>query len=276
MSTDQFGRVFALTIDDFTTRNLDIQFKVVRTPKKTPNTIELVVKNLNASHRNQLQNRKEVVLQLEAGYESNKGVIFLGDVRDISSIYEKTAWTTTISSGDGERASQFGRINKSFAAGTDIETVMKEAAASLPNIGSGNLNQLSKIAQLPNGSKQFVNGITLSGNAANELDRVMRTAGYEWSIQSGQLQVLEASKTLLTEAVVLTPDTGLIGSPTVSAKGILSYTALLNPKIIPGRQLYVKSRHVDGYFKARKCEYIGDTAGNDWYIQGEAKELKVL
>jgi hypothetical protein len=271
-----YDRVYKLQVDDIVINDLDIDFSVTKTLKKEPNTLHLTIINLNPEHIKQLQEAKDPVVQLEAGYASRSGVIFLGDVRDVDSEYVKPNWITTLESGDGEKATQFDRINKSFRAGTDLPTVLQEVAKSMGGIGFGNLKQLAFAGTLPGGSKNFPNGVTVSGNSAREMNRLVRSAGLEWSIQDKKFQLLEAGKTLQTKAIVLTPSTGLIGSPTISNDGILYFTSLLNSDILPGRQLIVKSAQINGRFRVERCTYEGQTDGQPWYVNGEAKELKLI
>lgn len=270
-----YDRFFELQVANIIIRELDIIFRAVRTLKKEPNTLELTIFNLNEEKRSQLQETKDPVVQLDAGYADKHGVVFLGDVREVNSIYQKPAWVTVLSSGDGEKATQFDRINKSFRKGTNLQNVISEISKAMPDIGPGNLLKLAASGKLPGGgSDNFINGITVSGNASREMDRIVRSAGLEWSIQDKKFQLLKAGGFLQTEAVVLTPDSGLIGSPTIGNDGILTFTALLISDIIPGKQLEIQSDLVDGRFRAERCEYLGDFAGNDWYVVGEAKEIK--
>jgi hypothetical protein len=274
-----FGRVYRLTVGDVlidsTTGDevLDIEFRADRTLKKDPNTLDLRIYNLNEDNRRRLETQKNPVVQLEAGYEERFGTVFLGDVREVSSVQQPPDWVTQLESGDGEKPTQFDRINKSFRAGTSLPTVIREIAKSMPDIGTGNLNEVADGAALANGDQQFVNGVTVSGSASREMSRLIRSAGLEWSIQNQKFQLLEAGQTLATEAVLLTPETGLVGSPTVSAKGILNFVSLLNSDIVPGRQLEVRSRQVEGFFRVERCTYEGSVSGGGWYVSGEAKKI---
>ena len=49
--------------------------------------------------------------------------------------------------------------------------------------------------------------------AAEQLTELCRSAGLEWSVQSGVLQLLPRGRALQRSAVVLSSDTGLVGSP---------------------------------------------------------------
>ena len=106
-----------------------------------------------------------------------------------------------------------------------------------------------------------------------ELAALAKSAGLELSIQNGAIQLLERGLPLRDASVVLTSDTGLVGSPTVGDKGIVKFRALLNPDIVPGRQIELQSRALDGRFRAERVDYKGDTTAQDWYVDVEAKAL---
>lgn len=267
-----FDRRYELNAGGILIRDLDIVFKATKTLKKAPNTAEITIYNLNAEHREGLAGEKNLVAQLSAGYKDDIGVIFLGDVRDVESDLEPPDWLTSMETGDGERATQIARINRSFAKGTSLPIVLKEVAKSM-GLQLGNLNQMAARGELVDGGQEFLNGVTLSGQSSREMERIVRSAGLEWSIQDQTLQLLEAGKTLLDTSVVLTPATGLIGSPTIGNKGVISIRALMNSDIVPGRQIELESRVISGRLRAETCVYSGDTAGQDWYVDIEAKEL---
>jgi hypothetical protein len=270
-SVPLFDRKYLLEVGDIATDEIDIDFRVTRSLKTKPNSMEIAIFNLNQENQQKLQQSKNLVARLTAGYKDRVGQIFFGEVRDVDSRHEGADWVTVLESGDGERARARGRINKSFAPGTRLSKVLKKLGKELPGVDQGNLVEaLSTV-----GDPEFVNGVTVSGSAAREIDKLIKSAGLEWSIQDGAIQVLKAGEPLSDTAVVLTPETGLIGSPTVSAKGVLTCTALLNSDIVPGRQIVVKSRQVDGRYRAIRCDYDGSTTGDNWYVKIEGKEIKV-
>jgi hypothetical protein len=234
--------------------------------------MDLTIYNLNEDHRGLIQGTEELVVQLSAGYQDKAGVIYLGDVREVESKYTTPDWITTLGSGDGEKATQFSRVNRSFAAGTKLETVLNAVGQSM-GLGEGNLKQVAPQGQLVEAGGEFINGVTVSGQSAREMDRLVRSAGLEWSIQDQTLQLLKAGTTLQDTAIVLTPDTGLIGTPTIGNDGVIEITALMNSDIIPGRQLFVESTVIEANVRAEKCEYAGTTFGTEWYVKIEAREL---
>lgn len=293
--TVQFDRVVEVQAGGLTVLGQDVSFKVVKTRKKEPNTCELTIYNLREDRRDQLAEAESAVVKLSAGYRgretestaalqavdsllgedasggSGVGLIYLGDVRDISSTREGVNWITTLESGDGEKATQFERINKSFPAGTSLQTAIKEAARAM-KVGLGNALKKASEGSLIEAGSEFLNGLVLSGNASKQMDRIVKSAGLEWSIQDGVIQLLAAGESLTDTSVVLTSTTGLIGSPTIGNDGVVRARSLMNSEIVPARQIELTSKTVTGRFRVERCEYIGSTFDKEFYVDIEASE----
>jgi len=272
--TEQFIRQYRVTVGEIQFDSLDISFKVTKTLTEEPNTVELVIYNLNPDNRAALEQQQKVPVQIEAGYKDAMGVIFLGKVREVWSSYNPPNWVTTLSSGDGEDELQTSRVNKSYGPGTPVTVIIKDVAKGI-NIEIGNIPIVSPSATLLEATNVFLNGVVLSGPARREFDRLIKSAGLQWSVQDGAFQLLEAGKALIAEAVVITPDTGLIGSPTVGNDGTIKLRALLNSSIIPGKQLTVSCAGLSGFFRCEKVTFEGDSSGGSWYVDVEAKVLKI-
>jgi hypothetical protein len=85
-------------------------------------------------------------------------------------------------------------------------------------------------------------------------------------------------------AVVVTSETGLIGSPgrlksdkqnTAKETGDgVEFQCLLNPKIKPGRLIKLESIGIKGTFKTVKVTHEGDNQGGSWLSKVEAFEVK--
>ena len=268
-----YDRKYSLTVGTLKIEKLDISFKVVKTLKKEPNTLELTVRNLNEEHREHLAQLEQTTCRLEAGYVGDYGLIFSGDVRDITSTKEGTEWLTKIPSGDGERSIQRARINESFAPGTPLPIPIKKLAEKM-KVGLGNAALQSLQGNFEGAANEFLTGTVLSGRASTEMDGLLKSAGLEWSIQDGELQLIPIGDVLVGLAVKLAPETGLVGSPTVGNDGVVTFQALLNRAIAPGRSLRIEAEGVPkAFYRAERCEYVGDTRGQDWYVNGEAKAL---
>jgi hypothetical protein len=278
------GRSYALTVGTSQFTGLRCEFDVKKSLGKDPNTAEIKIYNLKESTRNALQSSRTAVSRLPvtllAGYGSSTGILFQGDVRHVDSSREGPDWITKITSGDGERAYQTARLKASFRPGTTISDVVRGAAGAL-GVGLGNLQEaLAK--PFRGGVSTLQNGYSVSGDAQEILDTVLRSAGFSVSIQDGQLTILRDADTLTLDAVLLSPDTGLIGSPQfgtpesgdkVGAKPPrLKVKSLLNSKIQCGRAIQVQSAQYQGaQYRAEVVHHQGDTHGEAWFSESELK-----
>lgn len=296
-----FRRSYRLTLEDVAIENLDITFTVERTLKKQPNNASIQIFNLDPDRRQRIEERGVARVVLEAGYEvpdgtprgqyADRSLIFAGDLREVYSRQEGADMVTTVESGDGEKKHRSARVHQSFAPGTQIKTVIKECAKAM-GVGLGNLSALGQV-EFPKVGAVFPCGTVLDGSAAEELDGLLRSAGLEYSIQNGVLQITTRRKELAGEAVVLGPGTGLVGSASISSDLTMKCQCLMIPDVFPGRKIKVLSeelfseilsiqsrgrdrRHLNGFagfFRVNKAQYTGDFAGNDWHINIEGEPL---
>jgi len=161
------------------------------------------------------------------------------------------------------------------------------------------------VRSMPNdvADKTYNAGFAFVGRARDAMDRVCANAGLEWSIQNRELQIIKSGGVFKQNAILLSPDTGLIGSPAQEAKTMTERAAsklgvtigqpgvrkttdidkdgniqeclqvigykvksLLQPIIEPGAYVQVKSDGIDGeFFRVEELTHVGDTHGNDWH-----------
>lgn len=247
-------------------------FEIVKTLKKEPNTAQIKIYNLSEQSRSQMGTRGVPVI-LTAGYEDSSAVIFAGDSRTIDHIREGSEWITHIQCGDGESASLYNRIQSSFGPGSQVQDVISSVAKAT-GLNLGNLPaQLAK--GVVRGFTQFTHGYTAHGKAVTELDKLMQTSGFEWSIQDGAIQVLRAGEAASGTADLWTPDTGLIGSPdhgNPNAKGqpsVLKAQALLRPHTKCGGLIQLRTSKLEGLFRVQRMEQKGDTHSQEWFTSVE-------
>lgn len=263
--------------------DLRVSFKVRKTSKKEPNTAEIQVYNLSEDTRASLQ-KKHIAVILEAGYAGALAQLYSGDSRYIDQVMEGPDWVTKIQCGTGERAFQYRRVNMSFSQGTRVVDVIARVAEALgfPVRGLENLESLTE---------RFLTGYVSAGKVANELDHLLKSRGFEWSIQDGQLQILPVGGATADSAILLTPETGLIGSPEhgnpekkipanqidpsaggfnlnatkVTGPAVLKVKSLIQPGFRPGRIVEVRARGIQGQFRIQTVEHSGDTHGAEWF-----------
>lgn len=274
---EQFGRTYKIQIGPIEfEQTLDVpgftvDFKVAKTKKKEPNTMDMIVYNLNETSRRELEEQSNMAAQISAGYAGENGTVYFGEVREVRSYKEPPDWITEISSGDGEEKTVYSRVNKSFSPGVKVRTVIEALVESL-GIGRGNLADLGT-KLLIEGSDSFQSGIVVSGQASKQLDRVLRSINVTWSIQDGELTLLSPGRALNQEAVLLTPQTGLVGSPTVGSDGRITFASKLNSEIFPGRQIKVETSTINEYFLVEDTDTAGNSLSGAWTTSGTAKQI---
>jgi hypothetical protein len=264
---------------------LRIAFGIERDVKRVPNNAEIAVWNLSRTSREGLAKLANVPVRLEAGYVGDVGVIFQGDLRSCRSRREGTDIITRVSGGDGESRIRTARINRTFAAGTPIGTVLRDLGKAL-GVGEGNLRQFLG-AKLANGSKTLSRALTIRGSVFDELECVTRSCGLQWSIQDSALQLREAGLPVGDRrGPLLKPDSGLIGEVEVEtvAKEEPGFAAgsvrvcgrcLLRPDLIPGVSFRCESEAYTGNLVCTATVHNGDSHSTDsWCIDWTGRPYK--
>lgn len=268
--TTLFRRTYLLDVDTIEITGLEVSFSVTRTLRREPNRASIRVWNLARSTRDQLHALDRVRVRLAAGLADRRTLIFDGELDSITSTKTGAEWVTEITGGDGLRA-RGARISRSYRAGAPIRALLEDCASAL-GVGVGNAAEVFASARALAGPTSIPTGAALDGSAADELTRLCDACGLEWSVQSGELQLLARARASTSSAVVLEPSSGLIGSPRVDSRGVLHADALMVPDLEPGRRVQVRSTHVDGVWRITRCDYSGDLSGTSWGVSIEGEQ----
>lgn len=226
-----FRRGFRVTLQDKQfgsegqLRPLTFSFSVQRDKTFTPNNCNILLYNLSADTRAELEQlsggfgqgtaaatkthihttrptkkpRKPkagvaqapqdagVTVRLEAGYGDHIGQIFFGVLRKVSSWRKGPDWLTQISGGDAEHSITMARISQTFPKGTPVTSVVRALVKTLA-VGDGGLqNTLNALSTtgILGAGTTLQKALTMHGDSATELEQFMRSCGFEWSIQDG-------------------------------------------------------------------------------------------
>ncbi len=252
--------------------NLRVQLKIKQTSGKEPNECTLTIYNLSADSRALLQSKGTRII-VEAGYAGTIAQIFSGTSSFIDHVHEGPLWLTKVQCSDGE-IPYHKPVKGSFKKGTPVATVF-ERVAELTGLdvktAATTFKNLVK--------EQFTKGYTAFGKGGVELDKLVQGRGLEWSIQDNRLQLLPIGGTTNDTAVVLSPTTGLVGSPAHGSPdaarkkpAVLTVKSLMQPTLRPGRKVRVEDcadKSVNGNFRCVSVTHEGDTAGGAWYSEAE-------
>lgn len=258
--------------------DLRVAFKIEKSHAKNPNSAEIVLYNLTPEHRAEFIVRG-TPLTIRAGYQavSTNDVIYTGEIMESASGRDGAEWKTTVHCRDGDTAwLQFSA--HSFGQPTPKVKLGELLAADLGYKLSSDARARLQAAGSTRGP------IVLHGNSYAQMDKLLTPLGLAWSVQDGQLQIIDGGGATAEQAIVLSPDSGLLGTPEPMERfnkqhskhripAGIKLRSLILPGIRPGRLVQVESAAVRGTYVVRKAEFNGDTHGNDWQIDIEARAV---
>ena len=256
---------------------LRVVFATRKGDVETPNSAEIRVYNLSAGTANRIR-REFTRVVLQAGYQDNIGTIFDGTIRQVRTGRENgtDTWLEIIAA-DGDAAYNFATVNTTLAAGSKPADRVAVAQAAMAEKGAG-------AGYTPDlGGQALPRGKVMYGMARQHMRNEAETTDTTWSIQDGKVQMLPRAGYLPGAAVVLTHETGLVGTPEQTQDGI-RVRCLLNPRLRIGGRIKLDNASVlraktdlkasallppsldhDGIYRILTVEFRGDTRGNDWY-----------
>lgn len=271
---------------------LRIKFKVEKSLESAPNKAAVAIYNMNETNRSLAESQPiqkkssdgsitliPGYLLIDAGYgeremkdPNGNAVIqktfenvFAGDLSRVLTRFEGSDIITEFEAEDGAKEFKDSKADLSFAPGTNMTDVFAAMTQKM-GLKQGEISGIT--------AKSVQNGLTVSGPIRRFLDTATKSMELEWSIQDGALQIIKKNAGLQKEAVHLSPETGLIGSPKKKDVGI-EVTSLLQPKIAPGRLISIESKFIKGnIFRVLKVTHEGDTHDKVWYTTAELEVYK--
>lgn len=273
---------------------LDVEFTVRRgvqvtqkAVKPVPNTCDLKIYNLSVAHRKQLEQlttvttpqsanpqsgaQKIVPCIISAGYVGRQSIVFSGELRAAQSVTEGADTITELTTGDGDTALQQTRLTVALPPGSTLGSGLRKVLAAL-GIGQGNLSRaLALISANPLVAQMYSKGVVFKGSPAEILTDICRAAGLQWSIQHGVVQFQDLGQPLGGQAILIDAAHGMVGSPSVDTKGILTFTTLMLPDLAPGVKVAMNAKNVKGGYQVLSVETTGQTNANEWYQKVEAQ-----
>lgn len=262
-------------IKDF--EGLRITFEVEKSNEGKPAPANISIYNLSDKSRALFEGVGTRVI-LSAGYESNFGVIFSGNIvrakqKKKKSIvkettqhrYEEVDIITEIEAADGHNKYRTSYTARAFPPGTKVRDVLSALTTDFGLTANIDLEAIAEDAQ-------YAQGFSACQETRYLLDDICKTYGLEWSIQNEILQIISKDKTTKFGAILLTPKTGLIGSPVKTTNGC-EFKSLLQPSIIPGASVKLESKFFNGLYKVQKVTHKGDSHEGDFYSECEATAI---
>ncbi len=281
--TQQFLRKASLVIgagsQALDLSSLHFTFNVTAAVIDTPTTAYVRIYNLSKSTARTVTTEGTQLL-LSAGYARGFNTIFNGQITQARIGRENGTDTyLDITAADGDYVYNFGAVNFSMNAGSDVIGRLGQiATAAGVRLGT---------VQAPTNGAKLARGAVFFGLARDELREQCSTIGANWSISEGRLDVVAEGGYKPGDIPVITSATGMIGVPEQTEIGI-SVRCLLNPNLKQNMRVqldnasiqqyqmqtnidaqaqgaFVPSLSADGIYKVLYVNHHGDTRGQDWY-----------
>lgn len=292
LATGNWGRVCSVIVGKNLTQSLAsglklegfrTVFTVDQTLRGPPNTANLQLYNLNPSNAGKVQKEFDEVV-LDCGYKGNPRIIFRGEIKFLTHYRDGTNWITEVQAADGDRAYTEAHVGTTLAAGQTPFDAVDEILKQMPGVRKGHI-------ELPRTA--YTRGKVLLGPPRRVVEQIARDFAAAWSITNGTLNIVRADSVLPSQAVVVNSQTGMIGAPEISAKGV-RIKMQLNPMVVPNGMVVIDNNNIkiqaiqqysngpkvkekklvrldpDGRYKVYKLRHQGDTRGPDWFTEVEA------
>jgi len=284
---------------------LRFSFSIQKGATKSPNQCTVKIWNAAPETRALIEVIGNVLI-LKAGYSEDIGAttIFSGNVTRTLTVREGPDWITELELQDGFMEFRDAKVSLAFGKGATVSQVL---SAISKKFGLPVRTLPADVAK-----KTYPSGFAFVGRVRDAMDKACENGGLEWSIQNREIQIIKKGGVFKQKAYLLSPDTGLLGSPMQESKTmtekaaakegitatqpgvrktterdkdgevqemlrVLGYKvkSLLQPLLEPGGYVQVKSKGIDGeFFRIEELNHTGDTHGNEWHSELTLRYVK--
>jgi len=256
-----------------TVKNLRVAFDVKKNNSSTPNNTKITIFNLSDVNR-ELISGSGLECVLKAGYkgiDSEKPILntlLIGDIKTISHELTEADFLTVLEVVEKSDKLTKTHIEENFGEGIKTSTVLRKILQKI-GIKQPKINTLlSRISF----RKQWVNGLTLSGNFKSIMDNIIDYEGYEWYFDNDDLIVQDNRRVTFTDFVLISKDTGMIGYPKKKEKGY-EIDVLIQSGLSVGKIVKIESEIITAFLKITEVQFSGDTDEGNWKTKIIAQEI---
>lgn len=246
---------------------LRFDFAIRKSRSDTPNDATVRIYNAAPSTRN-LATDIDADIRLICGYKGNAALITEANITNATTIRQPPELYLEIDAQEGIRALRETELSISHGGGSTVRQVLDEIVSEM----GIDLRPVEFDIDIP-----LRGGFAHVGKPSKALDDLVRRFDGYWSIQNGELMILpEGGESSSADVPVISPDSGMIGSPEKLQRNTSSekassderdgyrVTSLMLPGVEPGDRIRIESRDVSGEFVADEVEHKGDLRGPEW------------
>jgi hypothetical protein len=251
----------------FTEEDMEGSIKSYKGSK--PNEATITIHNLSEAKIAQLEAPNQV-LHILAG-ETVPGSLFIGDIakRGVVTKNSLPNRQTTITAKDGRRTYRDLNVSRAYPPNTPIANVVNDLA-TLATLPPNSLALSPSNVTVPGA---FPAGWSFQGKWRQALAEILLPLGFYYSIQGKVLYILSEASTAPGNVPLISPATGLDGSPTRTDKGC-NFKSKLNPEIVAGRGVQVTSQFFNGLYRAVNVDHQFSRRGTKWDTMCQAEVIK--
>ena len=254
-------RVAGLTIDG----GLRIYFEIERRTDSTQVKGGIDIYNLSKTHEERIYERG-VAISLSAGYPQTQAIIFEGVAQRVERVREGLSRITKIKIGDKAREPDtLSGVMTITLNGP--ETVRNIAGLIAKEIGL----PLGPVDAIPEDAVMI--NYARSGSAERALTALLERVECTWFEADGLIRINRRKETQPdAPAFTLSPETGLVGSPSVTEEGA-ECRMFLNPLIAIGSAVTLESDVLKGRWKVVSVRHTGDNWQGPFETAIDLREL---
>ncbi|OBW92975.1 phage protein [Gallibacterium salpingitidis] len=259
---------------------LRIEFDIEKDCESKPNENSIKIYNLAPTTRKAIE-QPDMRCMLYAGYEQEGNTLLCsGDIATAYSYHDHAEWITELYVLDGLVEIRDTAVSLGYQSGVTSTQIANDIAAKMgvTLVGADNLR-----------SRRWENGFSFYGAARQALDKIVASTGLEWSIQNGELQIVNRKGVTKRSGYVLAKDSGLIGFPERTREAARSkkqdtpskkqdekfafdrqardgwnVKSLLLAMVNPCDKIKLESQTVTNWFRVEKIKHSGDSHSGDW------------
>ena len=243
-------RSIEVQVADLTVSDLKIELDIRKDADDVLATGTVTISNLSEAHEQQIHDRGDTLV-VSAGYSGLVGVIFDGRVQRVEREQDYLTRLTRIAIGAQTVAKDTlsGVTSRSYEGDVSLRRIIQDIVGDL-GLTSGPVDAIPADVQLKDWA--FV------GTSARALTVLLSRNGVEWYEDDGVIRfskpnVMESD----AEVVKVTPETGLVGKPSVTDEGA-RVRSLLNHRLRPGNVVDLESENLTGMWKIVGVRHHGD------------------
>lgn len=253
---------------------LKIEFSFEKALQSKPNSGKIRIWNLKASTAKFAKSATAV--QIVAGYDNNRGLVYRGDLRRVSNRRSSTTNTTRLSQvregidfiteldlGGHVEALTSAYFQRSYAGTVPLKTVIAEALSTFTLVPS-NTDILPDIT---------LEDYCWSGKTSDLLDSLLLDTDFGWHEDDGLIVFHETEKPISLNPVRVNPDTGLLSTPEIERRSI-KFKTMLNPALRVGGLIHLESTdnpEANGSWKVKKLVLRGSNREGEHTTEVEAR-----